>query len=163
DGVTQAFQQLRSGAAHLPDGLVGIQTSIFTDWTAVDSLAVARFQSYELSYDADGDIANQAFFAAARSTFTATDPDPPTAKRPGDRHARRPGPRPLPLRPSGSGDHPHRLSAPGGQRTSGAARLRPCEARQGARSPRGRIRLPPGDGRDAEHVQARRLRVQQLG
>jgi penicillin amidase len=83
DGVTQAFQQIRSGDAHLPSGLLGIQPSIFTDWTAVDSLAIARFQTYELSYDADGDIANEAFFAAARSTFTAADPDPATAKRAG--------------------------------------------------------------------------------
>ena len=84
DGVTQAYHQLQSGKAHLPPGVDGsIPTSAFTDWTGIDSLAVGRLQTYELSYDADGDVANQLFFEAARSTFTATDPDPATAKRAG--------------------------------------------------------------------------------
>ena len=73
DGVTQAFRKIRSEEVHLPQGLVGIPTSAFTDWTPVDSLAIARFQTYQLSYDADGDIANEAFFDAARSTFVAPD------------------------------------------------------------------------------------------
>ncbi len=84
DGVTQAYRKIRSGAVDLPPGIAGsIPTSAFTDWTAIDSLAVGRLQTYELSYDADGDVANQVFFDAARSTFAATDPDPATAKRAG--------------------------------------------------------------------------------
>jgi penicillin amidase len=82
-GVTQAFQKIRSGAAQLPAALFGIPTSAFTDWTGVDSLAIARFQTYELSYDADEDIGNQAFFDAARSTFSAGDTNPLLAKRAG--------------------------------------------------------------------------------
>jgi penicillin amidase len=84
DGITQAFQQIRSGAIDLPSGLDGtIPMSAFTDWTGVDSLAIARFETYELSYDADLDVANQQFFDAARSTFTATDPNPQIAARAG--------------------------------------------------------------------------------
>ncbi len=83
DGVTQAFRKIRSGAIALPDGLFGIPMSAFTDWTGADSLAIARFQTYELSYDADGDIGNQSFFDAARNIFTATDADPAIAKRAG--------------------------------------------------------------------------------
>jgi penicillin amidase len=84
DGITQAFQQIRSGTIDLPSGLDGtIPTSAFTDWTGVDSLAIARFETYELSYDADLDVSNQQFFDAARSTFTATDPNPLIAARAG--------------------------------------------------------------------------------
>jgi penicillin amidase len=84
DGVTQGYQQIRSGAVKLPPGIEGsIPKTAFTDWTGVDSLAVARFETYELSYDADLDVANQAFFEAARSTFTATDPHPAIAQRAG--------------------------------------------------------------------------------
>lgn len=83
DGVTQVFRKLRSGELHLPHGISGIDTSAFTDWDGADSLAVARFQTYQLSYDADGDIQNELFFEAARSTFTAADTDPLVAKRAG--------------------------------------------------------------------------------
>jgi penicillin amidase len=83
DGVTQAFRKIRAGTLPLPAALVGYPPSAFTDWTGADSLAVARFETYELSYDADTDIANQVFFDAARMTFTAADPDPATAKRAG--------------------------------------------------------------------------------
>jgi penicillin amidase len=83
DGVTQAFRKIRSGAARLPQGLIGIPPEAFTDWTAVDSLAIGRFQTYELSFDADVDLRNQSFFDAARTLFTAADPDPAVAKRAG--------------------------------------------------------------------------------
>lgn len=83
DGVTQAFRKIRSGEVHLPPGLFGISPDAFTDWTAVDSLAIGRFQTYQLSYDADVDLGNQALFDAARGTFTATDADAAVAKRAG--------------------------------------------------------------------------------
>jgi penicillin amidase len=83
DGVTQAFRQFRSGALHLPAGLAGIEPSALTDWSGIDSLAIGRLQTYLLSYNADVDLGNQAFFDAARGTFTATDPDPAVAKRAG--------------------------------------------------------------------------------
>src|SRR5262249_15938045 len=83
DGVTQAFRKIRSGEVHLPSGPEGIAPSGFTDWDGADSLAVARFQTYQLSYDADVDIQVQSFFDAARSTFSASATDPAIAKRAG--------------------------------------------------------------------------------
>src|SRR4051812_45048915 len=76
DGVSQVFRKIRSGELKLPEGVVGIAPSAFTDWTGADSLTVGRFQSYQLSYDADVDLGNQAFFDAARSTFSPTSADP---------------------------------------------------------------------------------------
>jgi penicillin G amidase len=83
DGITQAFQQIRAGTLRLPEGLIGYPMTAFEDWTSVDSLAVSRFQTYELSYDADTDLANATFFEAARTTFTASNSDPTIAKRAG--------------------------------------------------------------------------------
>ncbi|MFT3774019.1 MAG: penicillin acylase family protein [Minicystis sp.] len=83
DGVTQAYQKIRSGELHLPTGLIGIEPDMFTDWTPVDSLAIGRLQTYLLSYDADADLVTQSFFDAARNTFTAADPDPAIAARAG--------------------------------------------------------------------------------
>jgi penicillin amidase len=83
DGITQAYQRIRSGELKLPPGLLGIDPSVFTDWTPVDSLAIGRLQTYFLSYDADSDLSIQAFFDAARGTFTAGDPDPTIAVRAG--------------------------------------------------------------------------------
>jgi penicillin amidase len=83
DGVSQLWKKIADGFVPLPDGIIGIPRSAFTPWTGVDSLAVARFQTYELSYDADTDVSNTMFFDAARSTFTATDPDPSISGRAG--------------------------------------------------------------------------------
>lgn len=83
DGVTQVFRKIRSGDIALPSGTFGIDTAAFTDWTGIDSLAVGRLQTHLLSFDADDDISNQSFFDAARSTFTAADPDPAMQKRAG--------------------------------------------------------------------------------
>jgi penicillin amidase len=83
DGVSQLFAKIADGKVQLPKGIIAIDKSAFTPWTGVDSLAVGRFQTYELSYDADVDVSNQMFFDAARSTFTSGDPDPMIAGRAG--------------------------------------------------------------------------------
>jgi penicillin G amidase len=83
DGVSQVFRKIRSNEIHLPVGVFAIPVEAFTDWTGVDSLAIARLQTHLLSYDADFDIETQIFFDAAHSTFTAADPDPLLAKRAG--------------------------------------------------------------------------------
>ena len=85
DGISQVWKQIADGFYPLPQGITNatIPRSAFTPWTGVDSLAIARFQTYELSYDADVDVSNQMFFDAARTTFTATDPDPSIAGRAG--------------------------------------------------------------------------------
>ena len=156
DGVTQAFRKIRSGEAHLPPGLTGIPTDAFTDWTGVDSLAIGRFQTYELSYDADGDIENQSFFDAARSTFTAADPDPVIARRAGlERDLFRFAPGDPATTTTG---YPIL-----GAKAHAAPRPAPPhlpEARTTTSSPP-RLRLPRGHARDARHVHAGGLRVQQ--
>ncbi len=83
DGVSQVFAKIRSNEIHLPNGVLGIENSAFTDWTGVDSLAIGRLQTHLLSYDADVDISNQIFFDAAHGTFAAGDADPLKAKRAG--------------------------------------------------------------------------------
>ena len=167
-GVTQAFQKIRSGEAQLPEGLSGIPTAAFTDWTAVDSLAIARFQTYELSYGADEDIANQQFFDAARSTFSATDPDPLIAKRaglerdlfrfaPGDPATTTTG-YPVLENPKAPARTKHQ-----GPRARPRRAAPPRVAPEEGRRPLGDLRLPRGHAADAQHVHARRLRLQQLG
>lgn len=83
DGVTQAYHKLKAGELRLPDGVFGIATDFFTDWTPADTLAIGRLQTYLLSYDGDGDVATQQFFDLTRATFNAADPDPLDAKRAG--------------------------------------------------------------------------------
>jgi penicillin G amidase len=83
DGVTQVFRKIRGGELKLPKDIVGVDPSAFTDWTGADSLAVMRFTTYLLSFDADLEINTQLFFDAARFTFTAGNADPLLAKRAG--------------------------------------------------------------------------------
>lgn len=83
DGITQVFQKIRSGAIALPAGLAAYPSAALSDWSAVDSLAVARLQAYLLSYSGDTDLSTQAMFNAARAIFNAGDPDPAIRKRAG--------------------------------------------------------------------------------
>ncbi|MEO7331155.1 MAG: penicillin acylase family protein [Minicystis sp.] len=83
DGVTQVFAKIRTNEFHLPNGVLGIDNTAFTDWTGADSLAIGRLQTHLLSYDADVDLENQIFFDAAHGTFSAGDADPLKAKRAG--------------------------------------------------------------------------------
>jgi penicillin amidase len=83
DGITQVFQKIRSGEIALPAGLAAYPTAALGDWSAVDSLAVARLQAYLLSYSGDTDLGTQAMFSASRAVFTAGDPDPAIRKRAG--------------------------------------------------------------------------------
>jgi penicillin amidase len=83
DGVSQYFQKIRSGEASLPEGILGIPSDAFTDWSGVDSLAVGRLQTHLLSYTADGEIGADIFLNTAKTTFSAADPDPLVAVRAG--------------------------------------------------------------------------------
>lgn len=83
DGITQVFAKIRTNELHLPNGVLGIDNSAFTDWSAIDSLAIGRLQTHLLSYDADVDLGNQLLFDAAHGTFTLGDADPLKAKRAG--------------------------------------------------------------------------------
>ena len=83
DGVTQAYQQLKSGKIKLPDGIIGITPDFFTDWHGDDTLAIGRLQTYLLSYDGDGDVSNTGVLDAARLTYRADAADPLDVKRAG--------------------------------------------------------------------------------
>ena len=55
----------------------------FGHWEPADVFALARFQSWNLSYDADADISRTASLAAVRATFPADSPDERLAARAG--------------------------------------------------------------------------------
>ncbi len=77
DGVSQYYARVQTGDEQLPKGMIGLNPSILTKWSCTDSLAIARFQSQNLSFDADSDIERQAYLDKVRTVFsdTAVDPD----------------------------------------------------------------------------------------
>ncbi len=83
NGVTQYFRALRNKEAALPAGILIIQSDAFTDFTGEDALAIARLQTYLLSYDGDADISWTLQINALRSGFPADSMDPALAARSG--------------------------------------------------------------------------------
>ncbi len=83
DGISQRYAQYRSGEAELPQGVKAIKTDVFSEWTAVDSLALGRLQTWLLSYSGDEDISNTSLYTDLVTTFAADDPDALVAKRAG--------------------------------------------------------------------------------
>jgi penicillin G amidase len=83
DGVSQAFRAIRERRTLLPDAQGTIPPEAFTDWTAIDSLAIARLQAFLMSYNADLDLRNQTVLTSLRATFDASSSDPRLARRAG--------------------------------------------------------------------------------
>jgi len=83
DGISQYYARIQSGDEALPRGIVDFPQTLFTPWTCADSLAIARYQSEALSFDAGSDIGRQEFLDAAQSTFVASSADPEIVKRVG--------------------------------------------------------------------------------
>lgn len=83
DGVSQFYARVQSGDEEFPKGIVDFPQTLLTPWTCVDSLAIARYQSQNLSFDAGSDIGRQEFLDAAQSTFVSTSVDPEILKRVG--------------------------------------------------------------------------------
>ncbi len=81
DGVSQLNARLVSGDEEMPAGMVGFSQSAFAPWTAADVVAVARFQAFNLSYDADYEMALTEGVEATRAKMNATSQDPNLAKR----------------------------------------------------------------------------------
>lgn len=73
-GVNRWIAGIRDGSRTTPQGTELVINDSTQDWTPVDSLTIARFQSYSLSYDADSDIARSELRARAQSTFDDADP-----------------------------------------------------------------------------------------
>lgn len=83
DGVSQYFRAIRNGEVALPAGILIIQPSAFTDFTGEDALAIARLQTYSLSYDGDSDVSWTLNLKALKETFSASSADQKIAKRGG--------------------------------------------------------------------------------
>lgn len=83
DGVTQWNRAFREGKVKPPQELAGMPASAFSDWTPADSLAMARLQTWSLSYDADDDISRSEKVEKTRGVFHAAAADPLAAKRAG--------------------------------------------------------------------------------
>ncbi|MBI4700983.1 MAG: penicillin acylase family protein [Deltaproteobacteria bacterium] len=83
DGVSQLLRKIRSGEQSLPEGLGHVDPAVFSDWDAVDSLAVARLPLWASSYSADGDIGLDGLLADMKATFREDDPDPALRARAG--------------------------------------------------------------------------------
>jgi penicillin G amidase len=67
DGISQFNARISVGDEEMPGGMIGFPQSGFQPWTAVDVLAVGRFQALNLSYDGEGEIAMSDFVEAARA------------------------------------------------------------------------------------------------
>ena len=79
-GINVYIAELRAGTQHLPHGaevlnLIVLNPDIFTDWDAIDSLAIGRFLSSDLSYSGDSDIANTEALAATQMAFNESSAD----------------------------------------------------------------------------------------
>lgn len=83
DGISQHHQQLRAGKLALAQSLAGFPPEIFSDWSPIDTLAMARLQTFSLSYDANPDISASGVYDDLTSTFTAGASDPDVAARAG--------------------------------------------------------------------------------
>ncbi|MFO0562844.1 MAG: penicillin acylase family protein [Polyangiales bacterium] len=84
-GVNRWIGGIRAGTNTTPQATDLVINDGTTDWTPVDSLTIARYQSYSLSYDADSDISRSELRARAQSTFDNADPmmNPANAARRG--------------------------------------------------------------------------------
>lgn len=83
DGVTQWNRGYREGKLKAPADMAGLPKSAFTDWSPVDSLAMARLQTFALSYDADDDISRSERVEKVRGVFNASATDPAAKARAG--------------------------------------------------------------------------------
>ncbi len=83
DGITQLFRQIRLGQHAMATGIVGVPLEAFTDWSAVDTLAIGRLQTWLLSYTGAHEIEFQQVFDGLRTTFSADSEDWATKRRAG--------------------------------------------------------------------------------
>jgi len=83
DGISQYFRALRNREVALPAGILIISPDAFTDFGGEDALAIARLQTYLLSYDGDGDISWTLSLDALKNQFPANSLDPKIAARSG--------------------------------------------------------------------------------
>ncbi len=83
DGINQFNTRVIAGTERYPDDMFGLKPSAFQPWTGADVLAVGRFQSFNLGYQGDEEIAFTQLVEASRTKFAAGAADPNLAKRAG--------------------------------------------------------------------------------
>ena len=83
DGVTQWNRGYREGKLKPPQELTGMDASAFTDWSPIDTLAMARLQTWSLSYDGDSEISASEKVEKVRTVFSASASDPAAKARAG--------------------------------------------------------------------------------
>lgn len=83
DGVTQWNKAYRAGKVKPPQQFELMPPEAFTDWSPVDSLAMARLQTWSLSYDADDDIGRSETVEKVRAVFDPSASDPALKARAG--------------------------------------------------------------------------------
>jgi penicillin amidase len=83
-GVTARITEIRNGEASLPGPVPMLLTrAALTDWTGVDSLTLARYQSYSLSFSANEEIDATLAAQTIAAIFPAGHTDPVLASRAG--------------------------------------------------------------------------------
>lgn len=76
-GVNLAIEEFRRGDRAVPDALALLyDPRAITAWSPVDSLTIARLQSFQLAFDANSELQATRVEVAARDTFSATSADP---------------------------------------------------------------------------------------
>ncbi len=85
EGVTAYIQRIRDGEASLPgEFLPGLlKPALLTDWTGVNCEALARYQTYSLSFSGYDDVDWGLGLAGVAAAFPADSPDPKLAARAG--------------------------------------------------------------------------------
>lgn len=86
-GVTAFYRQIRDEdpkkRAQVPNGWLAIKREKYTDWEPESTLAIARLQTWSLSYWGDDEIDASETLQKAHDTFKADATDPALAKRAG--------------------------------------------------------------------------------
>lgn len=80
-GVNRWLTQIRNSERTTPNGTELVIDDLTPAWTPVDSLTIARFQSFSLSYDADDDVSRSQLRDTAIRTFDQADPMMQPARR----------------------------------------------------------------------------------
>ncbi|GAC1353527.1 MAG: hypothetical protein NVSMB47_06060 [Polyangiales bacterium] len=82
-GISARFAEIRDGGASVPNGWLAIPRKKYLPWDPAASLAIARLQTWSLSWNGDEELDNTVLFDAARTTFRADATDPAIAARAG--------------------------------------------------------------------------------
>ncbi|MBI2389337.1 MAG: penicillin acylase family protein [Deltaproteobacteria bacterium] len=82
-GVTAFYRDLRSKKAQIPNGWLVIPREKYTDWEPQSTLAIARLQTWSLSYWGDDELEYTETLQKAQDTFKSGAADAALAKRAG--------------------------------------------------------------------------------